>query len=82
MLELVDNGYQSRGGYEWTCNGAYLKSGAARVIKTVNLHFLHEHGVTSEVNWVAAFLKSFDFRKCGHLYNMGYKLGKMYEISC
>jgi GNAT superfamily N-acetyltransferase len=79
MLELVDNGYRSRGGYEWICNGAYLKSGPTRVIKTVNLHFLHEHGVASEVSWVAAFLKSFDFRKCGHLYNMGYKLGKTYE---
>jgi GNAT superfamily N-acetyltransferase len=78
MLELVDNGYRSRGGYEWFCNGAYLKSGATRIIKTVNLHFLHEHGSTSEVTWVAAFLRSFDFRKSGHLHNMGFKLGKTY----
>ncbi|KAF2793707.1 hypothetical protein K505DRAFT_375151 [Melanomma pulvis-pyrius CBS 109.77] len=81
MLELVDNGYRSRGGYEWSCQGDYLKNGSTRVVKSVNVIFPHENGVTSEVDWVAAFLKSFEFRKSGHLHNMGYKNGKVVDTT-
>ena len=77
MLDLVDNGYRARGGYEWACEGSYLRNGCTRVAKNVIITYPHEQGLVTEVDWIAKFLKSFDFRKSGHLRSMGYKLGKV-----
>ncbi|KAF2714879.1 hypothetical protein K504DRAFT_457068 [Pleomassaria siparia CBS 279.74] len=81
LLDLVDNVYKVRGGYDWSCPGQYLKSGASRIVKTILLTVPHTKGDSTEINWISAFLKSFNFRKSGHLLNMGFKNGSIVDTS-
>lgn len=75
LIELINPSYMARGGYDWVNTGDYLKNGAGRVIKTVNISVPHEEG--DGLEWLTEFLKKFKFRKVGHMFKTGYKYGKV-----
>jgi GNAT superfamily N-acetyltransferase len=74
LLSTVSTSYQLKEGYQYEQRGDYLKNGAGRVVKTVNLAW--PHGAQDNTDWVTKFLNEFDFKKAGHLRHMGAKLGK------
>lgn len=75
LLETVSTGYQSKGGYDWVNRSEYLKNGAGRVVKTINVSVPHED--KEDTTWLTKFLRDFGFRKGGHLKNMAYKKEKV-----
>ncbi|KAF2261814.1 hypothetical protein CC78DRAFT_583333 [Lojkania enalia] len=81
LLDLVDTGYKFRGGYPYINTGEYLKNGPSRVVKMINCSLPHEAGETDELMGFTSLLKEFNFRRSGHLKQMGYKYGKIVDVS-
>ncbi|KAF2200183.1 hypothetical protein GQ43DRAFT_472957 [Delitschia confertaspora ATCC 74209] len=81
MLALADTRYIARGGPQWIVRDDYLESGCQYIVKVINVHVVHEHLEEEEINWITSFLKQFKFRKAGHLKNMGYKYGKITDVT-
>ncbi|KAJ4288552.1 hypothetical protein N0V90_011789 [Kalmusia sp. IMI 367209] len=75
LLEMVNTSYQSKCAYEWVNRGDYLKHGSARVVKVINVTVPHAQG--ENVDWITEFMRKFKFRKAGHLFKVGFKLGKV-----
>ncbi|KAF2466447.1 uncharacterized protein BDR25DRAFT_187625, partial [Lindgomyces ingoldianus] len=80
MISIADTSYNPKGGYEWIARGDYLRNGCGRVVKTIIATVPHEPD-TGEINRVSSLLKLYNFRKCGHLYQMGFKYGKKVDVS-
>lgn len=72
---MVNPGYPAKGGYPWINNGDYLKHGAGRVVKMVNCYIPHD--TEDDMVWMSEFMRKFKFRKAGHMFKMGHKLGKV-----
>jgi len=77
LLLIANTGYNACGGYEYRNDFNYLKTGTARVIKTILLNVNTESGEDSEKT--NAFLKKFKFRCVGHVKEIGHKLGKIVD---
>lgn len=75
LLSTVSPAYPVKGGYEYVNRGEYLKTGAARVVKTILLSVPHAH--TDDMGWMTKLMKGFEFSKTGHLKQMGAKYDKM-----
>ena len=81
LLEMVDPGYHVRGGYEYVNDYEYLKTGPARVIKTILVNCHHENGEDVDNEWQGKFLKFCKFYRAGRLSSMGYKDGKVVDVT-
>ncbi|KAL1598777.1 hypothetical protein SLS60_007919 [Paraconiothyrium brasiliense] len=79
ILEMVNTSYPAKGGYEWINRGEYLKHGSSRVVKVINCNVPHEEG--DDMVWMTDFMRKFKFRKAGHLFKMGYKYGKIIDVT-
>jgi len=77
LLEMVNTGYNACGGYEYQNDSQYLKTGPRRVVKTIILTVLKEHGEDNEK--ASTFLKKFGFHCAGHIKQVGFKLGKVVD---
>jgi GNAT superfamily N-acetyltransferase len=81
LLEMVDTSYRARGGYEYVNDDTYLKTGPARVIKTILLNVQHENGEDLEANWRGKFLNACKFFRVGRFPKVGYKNDKVLDTS-
>ncbi|KAH7389850.1 hypothetical protein BKA66DRAFT_510870 [Pyrenochaeta sp. MPI-SDFR-AT-0127] len=79
LLEMANTGYNARGGYEYVNEFEYLKTGPSRVIKTILLNVHHEHG--ADIQKATDYLHSFKFIRAGRLSHVGFKKGKIVDIS-
>lgn len=79
LLEMVNTGYNVRGGYDYVNEFEYLKTGPSRVVKTILLDVHHEHG--KELGWQTKFLSAFKFVRCGRMPQVGYKHNKIIDVS-
>ncbi|KAF1942927.1 hypothetical protein EJ02DRAFT_344468 [Clathrospora elynae] len=79
VLEMANTGYNARGGYEYINKFDYLKTGPARVIKTIVLNVHHKSGEDPE--WQMKFLKAFKFTRKGALTQMGFKKEQAIDVA-
>ncbi|OCK81599.1 hypothetical protein K432DRAFT_403665 [Lepidopterella palustris CBS 459.81] len=80
MLDIMDIGYQPRGGYDWVKNDTFQAKGA-RIVKSVNFTVPYDARDETEITWNAKFLRSFGFKKAGNLHRVGFKLEKMLDLA-
>lgn len=81
LLEMADGCYHARGGYEYLNNYEYLKNGPGRVIKTILVNCHHENREDADKGWQAKFLNFCRFHRYGRLSSVGYKHGKVVDVS-
>ncbi|KAF1995701.1 hypothetical protein P154DRAFT_444841 [Amniculicola lignicola CBS 123094] len=85
LIDMVSTGYQCRGGYEWRTPSNYLRFGSQRVVKVVNFNYPHENRgrdpQDEDLTGVTKLLEQFNFRRVGHLKNMGAKYSKMVDLT-
>ncbi|EUC46651.1 hypothetical protein COCMIDRAFT_92327 [Bipolaris oryzae ATCC 44560] len=81
LLEMADTSYRLRGGYEYVNNFEYLKTGPARVIKTILLNVHHENGEHAETGWQGKFLHACKFHRVGRLPKVGYKNNTVIDVA-
>ncbi|KAF2749387.1 hypothetical protein M011DRAFT_439842 [Sporormia fimetaria CBS 119925] len=83
MLTLVDPSYTPQGGYDWLLYDDYLSNGCGRVAKVVIFSYstANDKPGLGELNQVITFLKSFGFRRVGHLVGVGYKHNKSVDLA-
>ncbi|KAF1837413.1 hypothetical protein BDW02DRAFT_141204 [Decorospora gaudefroyi] len=81
LLAMVDTSYCARGGYKYVNDFEYLKNGPSRVIKTILLNVHHENGDDVQIGWQGKFLNDCQFVRVGRLPKVGYKLGKVVDVS-
>ncbi|KAF2492174.1 hypothetical protein BU16DRAFT_491596 [Lophium mytilinum] len=80
LLDLLDNGYRARGGYDWYAKPDYRSDGQ-RVVKTVNVQVPYDHNNTYVIEWIKAWLKAFGFKAAGDMYRMGYKNNTVINVA-
>jgi L-amino acid N-acyltransferase YncA len=78
ILEMANTGYNACGGYEYRNDSEYLKTGPARVIKTIMVTVHKEHGQSEDATM--EYMKRFKFYRAGHIPQMGFKLGKAVDV--
>ena len=81
LLEMADGCYRVHGGYEYINNYEYLKNGPGRVIKTILVNCHHENGEDADDGWQGKFLNFCKFYRYGRLPSVGYKNGKVVDVS-
>jgi L-amino acid N-acyltransferase YncA len=81
LLEMADGSYRVRGGYEYVNNYEYLKNGPGRVIKTILVNCHHENSEDADKEWQGKFLNFCKFHRVGRLTTVGYKNGKVVDVS-
>lgn len=79
VLTMTDMSYTARGGYEYVNKFEYLKNGSSRVVKTILFNVLHKHG--EEIPRQKKVMEMFNFQRCGHIYNIGYKQDTAMDMS-
>ncbi|KAF2124698.1 hypothetical protein P153DRAFT_349850 [Dothidotthia symphoricarpi CBS 119687] len=78
LLEMVNTGYNARGGYEYINDYDYLKTGPSRVVKTILINILHAR---KELPPWAKVLEMFKFVRCGHISQAGFKHDQVVDLS-
>ena len=78
VMDIIDHGYNKKGGYEYINNFDYLKTGKMQIIKTITVRMHYEQG--EDVEWSTNYFGDYGFKRAGRFYEIGHKIGKVVNV--